>query len=572
MKSLYCLWFFLLSWIPVFSQTIDIDNRLEINQKIENIILQNKDFGKDTIKLKSYLSPLLRSSDKRLQSVYYNLLANGVSKAIDKVNPRSDQYYKKSIETAKVANHSGLEIWALVNYAFYLYDYTKMSEALEIYMDADQKIHRTNPEQLIFPSHCYKNLGFFFGTIGDTKEAISYLKKAAKYAQPNSREMAMIKDNLGYYHISLNEFENAEKYLSEAGNIAFQIKDYERYAKVLGNYGSLNYKQKNYPAAINFFQQDLKYSKQSKADKNTMYCLIELSKALIDNNQITEAKDNLNESISYARSKSYYMKFEKEIEELNLKIAVKEKNVPKELISRRRLDQLDDSLAYLDSQKNLDRNNILAQKERYSSKLSLANAQYEKEQLKTNAFIVIAILLLILIILIIFINKRQQHSRKTRYERKVLQLQLEKLTSEQKLSDAHFTLDSMNVYLTEKNLQIEHLNKEIHRVQKQSSYSILEKEEQKLQTLLDSHLMTDENWQKFKKAFQNEQSFFYNQLILDFPDLTESNLRIILLSKLGLSNPDISSLLGVTLDAIKKAKQRLRKKIGSDYDSILSGI
>lgn len=572
MKILYYLCFFLSSWVPVFSQTLDIDNRLDIDQKIENIILQNKDFGKDTIKLKSYLSPLLKSSDKRLQSVYYNLLANGVSKAIDKVNPRSDQYYKKSIETAKVANHSGLEIWALVNYAFYLYDYTKMSEALEIYMDADQKIHRTNPEQLIFPSHCYKNLGFFFGTIGDIREAISYLKKATKYAQPNSREMAMIKDNLGYYHISLNEFENAEKYLSEAGNIAFQIKDYERYAKVLGNYGSLNYKQKNYPAAINFFKQDLKYSKQSKADKNTMYCLIELSKALIDNNQITEAKDKLNESISYARSKSYYMKFEKDIEELNLKIAVKEKNVPKELISRRRLDQLDDSLAYLDSQKNLDRNNILAQKERYSSKLSLANAQYEKEQLKTNAFIVIAILLLILIILIIFINKRQQHIRKTRYERKVLQLQLEKLTSEQKLSDAHFTLDSMNVYLTEKNLQIEHLNKEINRVQKQSSYSILEKEEQKLQTLLDSHLMTDENWQKFKKAFQNEQSFFYNQLILDFPDLTESNLRIILLSKLGLSNPDISSLLGVTLDAIKKAKQRLRKKIGSDYDSILSEI
>lgn len=572
MKSLYCLWFFLSSWVTAFSQTINIDNRLEIDQKIENIIRQDKDFGKDTIKLKSYLSPLKKSSDKRLQSIYYNLLANGVSKAIDKVNHRSDRYYKKSIETAKAANHSGLEIWALVNYAFYLYDYTKMSEALQIYMDADQKIHKTKPEQLIFPSHCYKNLGFFFGTIGDTKEAINYLKKAERYSQPNSRELAMIKDNIAYYYISLDEFANAEKYLSEAGNIALQIKDYERYAKVLGNYGSLNYKQKNYPASINFFQQDLEYSKRSKADKNTMYCLIELSKALIDNNQIAEAKDNLNRSISYARSKSYYMKFEKEIEELNLKIAVKEKNVPKELLSRRRLDQLDDSLAYLDSQKNLDRNNILAQKERYSSKLSLANAQYEKEQLKTNAFIVIAILLLILIILIIFINKRQQHGRKTRYERKVLQLQLEKLTSEQKLNDAHFTLESMNVYLTEKNLQIDHLNKEINRVQKQSSYSTLEKEEQKLQTLLDSHLMTDENWQKFKKAFQNEQSSFYKQLISDFPDLTESNLRIILLSKLGLSNPDISSLLGVTLDAIKKAKQRLRKKIGSDYDSLLSEI
>ena len=61
-------------------------------------------------------------------------------------------------------------------------------------------------------------------------------------------------------------------------------------------------------------------------------------------------------------------------------------------------------------------------------------------------------------------------------------------------------------------------------------------------------------------------------MISDFPDFTESNLRIILLSKLGLSNQDVSSLLGVTIDAVKKAKQRLKKKIGSDYNSILEEL
>ena len=84
--------------------------------------------------------------------------------------------------------------------------------------------------------------------------------------------------------------------------------------------------------------------------------------------------------------------------------------------------------------------------------------------------------------------------------------------------------------------------------------------------------MTNDNWQKFKSAFQNEQKDFYNQLISDFPDFTESNLRIILLSKWGLSNEDVSSLLGVTIDAVKKAKQRLKKKIGSDYNSILEEL
>lgn len=562
----------MLSWVSAYSQTITIDNSLESNQKIENIIRQYRDFGKDTLRLKSYLAPLLHSSDKKLQSVYYSLLANGLSKAIDKVNLQSDHYYKKSIETAKVTHHPGLEVWALVNYAFYLYNYSKVTEALQIYMDADQKINKTETSQLIFPSLCYKNLGYFFGTIGDTKEAISYLKNAEKYAQPHSRELASIKDNIAYYLITINQFSAAEKYLQEALDISFKIKDYERYAKALGNYGRLNHMQKNYAAAIQYYKDDLKFSKQAKAAKNTMFAHIELSKVLFDNNQIAEAKAYLNEAINYARSKFYYMKFEKEIQELNLKIAIREKNVPQELFARRRLDVLEDSLAHLDSQKNLDRNNILAQKERYASKLSLANAQYEKEQLKTRAFIVIATLLLLLLLLIVFINKKQEKNRKNEYEKKVLQLQLDKVESEQKLDNAHITLASLNTYLTEKNLQIENLNKEISIAKTQPSFSILEKREQKLQSLLDSHLMTNDNWQKFKSAFQNEQKDFYNQLISDFPDFTESNLRIILLSKLGLSNQDVSSLLGVTIDAVKKAKQRLKKKIGSDYNSILEEL
>lgn len=184
----------------------------------------------------------------------------------------------------------------------------------------------------------------------------------------------------------------------------------------------------------------------------------------------------------------------------------------------------------------------------------------------------IATLLLLLLLLIVFINKKQEKNRKNEYEKKVLQLQLDKVESEQKLDNAHITLESLNTYLTEKNLQIENLNKEISIAKTQSSFSILEKREQKLQTLLDSHLMTNDNWQKFKSAFQNEQKDFYNQLISDFPDFTESNLRIILLSKLGLSNQDVSSLLGVTIDAVKKAKQRLKKKIGSDYNSILEEL
>ena len=80
--------------------------------------------------------------------------------------------------------------------------------------------------------------------------------------------------------------------------------------------------------------------------------------------------------------------------------------------------------------------------------------------------------------------------------------------------------------------------------------------------------MTEENWLLFKHAFIAEQQEFYNKIIQTLPGLTESNLRIILLQSLGLNNHEAANLLGVTSGAVKKSKQRLRKKYGDLYENI----
>lgn len=255
---------------------------------------------------------------------------------------------------------------------------------------------------------------------------------------------------------------------------------------------------------------------------------------------------------------------------MNLKIAQKENNTTQELISLRRLNELEKELTNSDSEKNLERSNILAQKERYASKLSLANAQFEKEQLKNRAIVVVSFLLFFIIILLIIFNRKQLKIRQNKYDKTVLKLELEKIKSEQKLSEANNTLSSYSTYLVEKNEQIELLNKELSKV-KNSSSSSIEKEKQQLQKLLDSHLMTDENWRNFKEAFQTEYPQYYKNLILENPDITESNLRIITLMKLSLSNQEVSSLLGITVDAVKKSKQRLRKKLGGKYEDLFTG-
>ncbi len=571
MKQIYIIiLLFFFSEILFSQKVIAINNKLNTKNKIESIILQNKNFGKDTLSLKVFLSPLLKSSDKDLSIVYYNLLASGFASANEGLNSKSSFLFSKSLELAKAKKNHGLEIWTLVNYAFYLYDYKKTSEALQVYLDADNKIRQIDIDDIILPSDCFKKIGYFMGTIGDKNEAINYLKKAEQYAKPNSKELAAIQDNIGFYYLELDQLDHAKNYFSKAATIAKTINDQIRYAKVLGNLGCLEYKKRNYDKATELLKQDLTISINLQSHNNTNYARILLSKVLIAKNQINDAKTLLQEAEKYSESKQHLKKNVFEIEQLKLKIAQKENNTQQELMSLRKLNILEEQLANADGEKNLERNNILAQKERYANKLSLANTQFEKEQLKNRAIIVVSVLLFCIIILLIIFNRKQLKIRKDKYDKTVLKLELEKIKSEQKLSETNKTLSSYSVYLSEKNEQIELLNSEILKIKKSASSSI-EKEKQQLQKLLDSHLMTDENWLNFKNAFQNEYPDYFQSLIDDFPDLTESNLRTITLMKLGLSNQEIASLLGITIDAVKKSKQRLKKKFGYQYEDLFIG-
>jgi DNA-binding NarL/FixJ family response regulator len=156
-------------------------------------------------------------------------------------------------------------------------------------------------------------------------------------------------------------------------------------------------------------------------------------------------------------------------------------------------------------------------------------------------------------------------------ETKLKEYEDAKLKYEQKLLDANKTLDSQIIFLKEKNIQIQKLHIEIDQIKKSKLIS-KEQDRCKLDDLLQSHLMTEENWLNFRREFQHEFPDFYENLQEGFPEITDSNLRIILLQKLGFTNTEISGLLGITVEAVKKSKQRLKRKLGNKYDQLFEMI
>ena len=256
-----------------------------------------------------------------------------------------------------------------------------------------------------------------------------------------------------------------------------------------------------------------------------------------------------------------------EINEYLLEIAKLEGKKDNELKIRQNLEILENTLKTMDGKDVLAAVGWKTERNRLEYNIALEKDRAEKESTIKTFAIVISILLLIVILLLARSFQIRTKARETRYEKKLLQLTLDKIQSENNLNATAQTVSSYKNYLLEKNSQIEKLEKEIEN-NRLNPTSNQEKYVSQIDDLLKSHLLTQENWINFKNAFYLEKPVYSKYLDENFPDLTDANLRVIYLTQLELNNTEIARILGVTLAAVKKTKQRLRLKYGEKYDTL----
>ncbi|SHH36617.1 tetratricopeptide repeat protein [Winogradskyella jejuensis] len=82
-------------------------------------------------------------------------------------------------------------------------------------------------------------------------------------------------------------------------------------------------------------------------------------------------------------------------------------------------------------------------------------------------------------------------------------------------------------------------------------------------------LQDDNNWENFSKYFEQVHKGFNNKAQEQYPSVTKNDLRLMALLKMNLSSKDIANILNISSDGIKKARQRLRKKMGLDSSESL---
>jgi DNA-binding CsgD family transcriptional regulator len=80
--------------------------------------------------------------------------------------------------------------------------------------------------------------------------------------------------------------------------------------------------------------------------------------------------------------------------------------------------------------------------------------------------------------------------------------------------------------------------------------------------LVEHSVHLDREWEEFRQHFEGVHKDFYKQLKDCYPDLTSHELKLCTLLKLSMNLKEAAAIMGISPESVKKARHRLRKKLG----------
>jgi hypothetical protein len=178
-------------------------------------------------------------------------------------------------------------------------------------------------------------------------------------------------------------------------------------------------------------------------------------------------------------------------------------------------------------------------------------------QIITRNSLLAGVLLLASIALLV-VNRKKINQRRmleiAEADKRVLDAELE--SASQQLQ--HFTRS-----IQEKNELIESFHARLTSMGTRAADGPSEERAEMVDRLQKSTLLTDDQWESFRKMFDKVHTGYLHGLREQIPGLSQAELRFLALSKLRLSGKEMAGMLGVGADAIRMTKHRVRKKVAA---------
>lgn len=329
----------------------------------------------------------------------------------------------------------------------------------------------------------------------------------------------------------------------------------------LGSLGDVYFLQNQYSKAASYLEPSVAYTAEGNVPDNTAGFASHLSAIYLKQKNIPLAKKYINiaqQAAYQANTVTNYFTVYQSLSDYYKQTG----NTSMALL------YLDSAFAFKDSLDKIHdvnlkyRGEIAVENERRKQEEKLFKQEQSKQEIIRNALL--AFILLSMLITLLFYN-RSRLKRKNREQ----QLISEKQLAEAELINATTKLNEFTKSIIEKNELIENVSTEIERLNKenkelqnqQPGATPSRTNENAVKLLQESVLLTDDDWRNFTQLFDKVHNGFFIRLKEKIPGLSPAETRFVALSKLKLNNKEMAAMLGVSTDAIRQARSRLKKKL-----------
>ncbi len=445
------------------------------------------------------------------------------------------------------------------------YDSGLKGKGFEYLLRAYGKLEQMDPASMPLLYYYAHHLASIYYNLGDFENSVRFVgtyENTDTALLPEADRFGF-RNSMGLAFMQLKKYDSADAFLAKAHHASSLRGDTMWMALIHGNLGASLWEQGRLNEALPLLQNDyatsLQYGNRSSAvNAGLLMARIYLARQeLAALAQIMSAIDTLMPSAESAATRQQYFE---------LKFQLAQRQGRWQLAAA-----MADSAIWYHSSADKDRNNALSlrirnklETENYLNSIATLQAQKDTEIMLRNALL--ALVVTGTMVVLLFINryriKKQKEADAAYYARQIAEDKLQLVKSE---------LDQYTLRMKEKAALTQRLQEEIEAL-RQEHQQVSAERENVLQQLLQATILTEEDWTTFRELFEKVHPGFLVRLRQTFPDLTPAETRLLVLTKLQLSNKEMTAMLGIGYDAIKKTRQRLRKKIDLPEDGGLEDL
>ncbi|MES2331778.1 MAG: tetratricopeptide repeat protein [Bacteroidota bacterium] len=542
-------------------RSLPTSQRFAQTQEIYNNQVKHKDSVFAISSIRQLMSIADELGDRPLQCLSISLLADQYARTRS-ANELSSQLHRDAIAMAE--RYRLPLMIGICNYRMgrYYYSFKNYPFAFEYLLRADNLFHELGYAEVPDSDEILFFIGSIYYETADYDKAETFLQNIQHLKKINGYIQKQSLNTLALIRRQQSDTAQALVYFQKTLDVAIAQRDSTWMGICYSNMGTLYFYSNHYETAYPMLEKAARLSVEHKQWGDAYGDLLFLARIDILQNRIAPALKKMDSAL--ALQKFYFTpQARKHLYEAQALYYEKTNQQAKALELQHLLMQVKDSLGVSKDQQAYKKILLRMETEKHLNDIDKLEAEARASTLKRNMVILVLGLLVIVLLLVYSRNRLKVNSRTAK-------LEAEKLQAEEQLKNARQLLQNFTENTRQKNELIEQFSIELERLKgNMAGDPAYEERLKNFEKLVRSTILTDAEWNDFRKLFDKVHKGFFTRLEQKLSGLSVNDTRLMSLIKLGLNNLEMGNMMGMDADTIQQAKQRLREKIHPGQDGLV---